>query len=145
MRGIEISSIKIASDVESLIKDTLSSGISSIIHIGKHMGMRSSTLTTRFTFFNAKHPTIPTQGLGFQIEANWRANLKDTNRQLLMLGTELKFYNRLVECNFFQSVNIRGRENYITILPHHPQMQNSPSRLIHRTHTLANHHTIFRR
>ena len=48
-KGIEISSLKIASDVESLIKDTLPSGIPSIVQIGKHMGMSSRTLTRRLS------------------------------------------------------------------------------------------------
>lgn len=46
-RGIEISAIKIASDVEHLIKDALPSGIPSVHHIGKHIGMSSRTLTRR--------------------------------------------------------------------------------------------------
>jgi len=49
VKGIEISSIKIASDVENLIKDALPSGIPSIIQIGKHMGMSSRTLTRRLS------------------------------------------------------------------------------------------------
>ena len=48
-KGMEVSSIKIASDVESLIKDALPSGIPSIIQIGKHMGMSSRTLTRRLS------------------------------------------------------------------------------------------------
>ena len=48
-RGIEVSSNKIASDVETLIKDALPSGIPSIIQIGAHMGMSSRTLTRRLT------------------------------------------------------------------------------------------------
>ena len=48
-KGILISSIKIASDVEMLIKDALPSGIPSIVQIGKHMGMSSRTLTRRLT------------------------------------------------------------------------------------------------
>lgn len=46
-RGIEISPIKIVSDVENLVKDALPSGIPSIMQIGKHMGMSSRTLTRR--------------------------------------------------------------------------------------------------
>ena len=46
-KGIEISSIKIASDVEILIKDALPSGIPSILQIGEHMGMSSRTLNRR--------------------------------------------------------------------------------------------------
>lgn len=48
-RGIEVSSLKIISDVESLIKDALPSGIPSIAHIGVHMGMSSRTLTRRLS------------------------------------------------------------------------------------------------
>lgn len=48
-KGMEISSIKIAADVENLIKDALPSGIPSLIHIGKHMGMSSRTLTRRLS------------------------------------------------------------------------------------------------
>ncbi|MCR9290756.1 MAG: AraC family transcriptional regulator [Bacteroidetes bacterium] len=48
-KGIEVSPIKIASDVENLIKDALPSGIPSIIEIGKHMGMSSRTLTRRLS------------------------------------------------------------------------------------------------
>ncbi len=48
-KGIEVSSIKIAADVENLIKDTLPSGIPNIIQIGKHMGMSSRTLTRRLS------------------------------------------------------------------------------------------------
>ncbi|MCO6493622.1 MAG: AraC family transcriptional regulator ligand-binding domain-containing protein [Phaeodactylibacter sp.] len=48
-RGIEISSNIIVSDVESLIKDALPSGIPSIIQIGEHMGMSSRTLTRRLS------------------------------------------------------------------------------------------------
>ncbi len=48
-KGIEVSSLKIASDVESLIKDALPSGIPSILQIGKHMGMSSRTLTRRLS------------------------------------------------------------------------------------------------
>lgn len=49
IKGIEISSIKIASDVENLIRDALPSGIPSIIQIGEHMGMSSRTLTRRLS------------------------------------------------------------------------------------------------
>ncbi len=48
-KGIEISSIKIAADVERLIKDALPSGIPSILQIGKHIGMSSRTLTRRLS------------------------------------------------------------------------------------------------
>ena len=48
-KGIEVSSLKIASDVENLIKDALPSGIPSIIQIGEHMGMSSRTLTRRLS------------------------------------------------------------------------------------------------
>ena len=47
--GIGISALKIASDVERLIKDALPSGIPSIHHIGKHIGMSSRTLTRRLS------------------------------------------------------------------------------------------------
>ncbi|MEM6725222.1 MAG: helix-turn-helix domain-containing protein, partial [Bacteroidota bacterium] len=46
-KGIEISSFKIATDVEHLIKDALPSGIPSIGRIGEHMGMSSRTLARR--------------------------------------------------------------------------------------------------
>jgi len=48
-KGIEVSSIKIAADVENLIKNALPSGIPSINQIGKHMGMSSRTLTRRLS------------------------------------------------------------------------------------------------
>jgi AraC-like DNA-binding protein len=48
-KGIEISSLKIATDVEYLIKDALPSGIPSIIQISEHMGMSSRTLTRRLS------------------------------------------------------------------------------------------------
>lgn len=48
-KGIEVSSNKIASDVERLIKDALPSGIPSILQIGEHMGMSSRTLTRRLS------------------------------------------------------------------------------------------------
>lgn len=48
-RGIEISSIKIAADVEALVKDALPSGIPSILQIGEYMGMSSRTLTRRLS------------------------------------------------------------------------------------------------
>ncbi|MEM8908057.1 MAG: helix-turn-helix domain-containing protein, partial [Bacteroidota bacterium] len=48
-RGIEVSAVKIISDVEVLVKDALPSGIPSIIQIGKHMGMSSRTLTRRLS------------------------------------------------------------------------------------------------
>ena len=38
-KGIEISSSRIATDVKTLIKDALPSGIPSIAHIGKHIGI----------------------------------------------------------------------------------------------------------
>ncbi|GAB5554372.1 MAG: AraC family transcriptional regulator [Saprospiraceae bacterium] len=46
-RGIEVSSIKVVADVESLIKDALPSGIPGIQQIGKYMGMSSRTLARR--------------------------------------------------------------------------------------------------
>lgn len=48
-KGIEVSSNKIATDVERLIKDALPSGIPSILQIGEHMGMSSRTLTRRLS------------------------------------------------------------------------------------------------
>lgn len=48
-KGIEINSIKIAADVEHLIKDALPSGIPSIGTIGEHIGMSSRTLTRRLS------------------------------------------------------------------------------------------------
>ena len=46
-KGIEISPGKIASDVQSLIRDALPSGIPSIAQLGVHMGLSSRTLTRR--------------------------------------------------------------------------------------------------
>lgn len=48
-KGIEISSNKIASDVERLIRDALPSGIPSILKVGEYMGMSSRTLTRRLS------------------------------------------------------------------------------------------------
>lgn len=48
-KGIEISAIKIAADVENLITDALPGGIPSIHHIGEQMGMSSRTLTRRLS------------------------------------------------------------------------------------------------
>lgn len=48
-KGIEISSIKIVADVETLIKDALPSGIPSIGQIGEHMGLSTRTLTRRLS------------------------------------------------------------------------------------------------
>lgn len=48
-KGIEASSIRIATDVEKLIKDALPSGIPSIVQVGEHMGMSSRTLTRRLS------------------------------------------------------------------------------------------------
>lgn len=48
-KGIEVSSIKILTDVEALIEDALPSGIPSILQIGEHMGMSSRTLTRRLS------------------------------------------------------------------------------------------------
>lgn len=48
-RGIAVSSIKIAADVETLIKEALPSGIPSITQIGEYMGMSSRTLTRRLS------------------------------------------------------------------------------------------------
>ncbi|MEM7381275.1 MAG: AraC family transcriptional regulator ligand-binding domain-containing protein, partial [Bacteroidota bacterium] len=48
-RGLEVSTNKIASDVESLIKDALPSGIPSIAQICTHIGMSNRTLTRRLS------------------------------------------------------------------------------------------------
>lgn len=48
-KGIEVSPIKIVSDVEILLKDALPSGIPSIVQIGKQMGMSNRTLTRRLS------------------------------------------------------------------------------------------------
>ncbi len=48
-----------------------------------------------FDYFNADHPTIPTQGLGFYVGGIWRANLNNVERQMIRLRSELKFYVRL--------------------------------------------------
>ena len=48
-RGIEISSSRIASDVEDIVKDALPSGIPSITQVGEHRGMSSRTLTRRLS------------------------------------------------------------------------------------------------
>ncbi len=47
--GLEISSNRIATDVESIITDALPSGIPSIIQVGEHMGMSNRTLTRRLS------------------------------------------------------------------------------------------------
>ncbi|MEM6768066.1 MAG: AraC family transcriptional regulator ligand-binding domain-containing protein [Bacteroidota bacterium] len=46
-KGIEVSAIKIAVDVEHLIEDALPSGIPNIDQIGEHIGMSSRTLKRR--------------------------------------------------------------------------------------------------
>ena len=46
-QGVEISPLKVVSDVEQLIKEGLPSGIPSITQVGKHMGMSNRTLTRR--------------------------------------------------------------------------------------------------
>ncbi len=46
-KGMEVSSIKIATDVSQLIQDALPSGIPAIQQIGEYMGMSSRTLTRR--------------------------------------------------------------------------------------------------
>ena len=46
-KGIALSTLKIATDVESLIKDALPSGIPSIIQVSEAMGMSSRTLARR--------------------------------------------------------------------------------------------------
>ncbi|NND34050.1 MAG: AraC family transcriptional regulator [Saprospiraceae bacterium] len=48
-KGIMVSSVRIASDVESLIKDALPSGIPGIGQISEYMGMSSRTLSRRLT------------------------------------------------------------------------------------------------
>lgn len=48
-KGIEVSSFRVAADVERLIKDALPSGIPSVHQIGDHMGMSSRTLTRRLS------------------------------------------------------------------------------------------------
>ncbi|NAS12178.1 AraC family transcriptional regulator [Poritiphilus flavus] len=48
-RGLEVSTNKVASDVESLIKDALPSGIPSIAQICDHIGMSNRTLTRRLS------------------------------------------------------------------------------------------------
>lgn len=48
-QGIEISSNRIATDVEGLIQDALPSGIPSVIQIAEHLGMSGRTLTRRLS------------------------------------------------------------------------------------------------
>ncbi|MCB0639116.1 MAG: AraC family transcriptional regulator [Lewinella sp.] len=48
-KGIKISAFKIATDVESLLRDALPSGIPAIGQIAEHMGMSSRTLTRRLS------------------------------------------------------------------------------------------------
>ncbi len=48
-KGIEVSPLKVAADVEALIKDALPGGIPGILQIGEHMGMSSRTLTRRLS------------------------------------------------------------------------------------------------
>ena len=47
--GIEIQSNSIASDVESIIKDALPSGIPGIVQVSEHIGMSNRTLTRRLS------------------------------------------------------------------------------------------------
>ena len=46
-KGIEVSSSRVVTDVERLIRDALPSGIPSIARLSKHMGMSNRTLTRR--------------------------------------------------------------------------------------------------
>jgi len=48
-----------------------------------------------FDYFNSDHLAIPTQGLGFNVSAVYRANLDDLKRQNVNLSSEFKFYVRL--------------------------------------------------
>lgn len=48
-KGIELSSNRIVTDVEALIKDALPSGIPAVVQIGQHMGMSNRTLTRRLS------------------------------------------------------------------------------------------------
>jgi AraC-like DNA-binding protein len=48
-KGIETSASQIVSDVGTLIKDALPSGIPTIVQMGEHMGMSSRTLTRRLS------------------------------------------------------------------------------------------------
>ncbi|MEM1121045.1 MAG: metallophosphoesterase [Bacteroidota bacterium] len=68
---------------------------------------------TRFSFFNADHPAIPTQGLGFEAGAVWRANLDDFDRQMVRLNSELKFYLRLGVTDRFVLANRIGADHII--------------------------------
>jgi len=82
-----------------------------------------------FDFYNVDHLAIPTQGLGFNVGAIYRANLDDFDRQMINLSSELKFYVRLGvsdrfvlasrigaqhilgEYDFFQANNLGGANN----------------------------------
>lgn len=48
-KGIQVSASKITTDVESLIKDALPSGIPSVNQVGEHLGLSSRTLTRRLS------------------------------------------------------------------------------------------------
>jgi len=48
-KGIQVSPLKVAADVEALVKDALPGGIPGILQIGEHMGMSSRTLTRRLS------------------------------------------------------------------------------------------------
>ncbi len=63
-----------------------------------------------FDFFNVDHLAIPTQGLGFNIGGQWRANLDDFERQMLRLDSELKIYVRLgVSDRFVLATRLGGQ------------------------------------
>jgi len=47
--GIHVNANKLVQDVQSLIKEALPSGIPSVTHIGKHLGMSNRTLKRRLT------------------------------------------------------------------------------------------------
>lgn len=54
-----------------------------------------------FHFYNADHFALPTQGLGLLVDANWRANLQDVDRQMLRFKSELTFFTRLTQTDYF--------------------------------------------
>lgn len=49
LKGVEVNTNKVVTDIEALIKDALPSGIPSINQLGKHIGMSSRTLTRRLS------------------------------------------------------------------------------------------------
>lgn len=86
-KGIQVSSLKIATDVEKLIKDALPSGIPSIQKIGKHIGMSSRTLNRRLS-----EGGITYRGLVKQTQQNISKELlKNTSRTINEIAFQTGF------------------------------------------------------